>query len=317
MASLIVQRWRVRCFSRRGGKMMIGRLGKKWLAGLFILFSVLLAGCVNSEADLLSKHNAITVEQWGEISADELADALEKGEFNPDQLILNTANGKRLSILPAIVMAAFNDQEEHIRLLLDYGANPDLSGKIGSYELTALNIAAHNEQMEMMEMLLKAGANPNIRTKKIANRTTLHHLLDVLEEGLNEKEMMARDEELKNIIALLVAKGADINAVDENGENIIHYLTLQCKADLIRYAVQMGANINHENEDFGTPLLRASKVFRDSIPALLEAGADPNYVSSKGGVFTPLNIAVVVVPNPTIVIQTLLDGGADIDLGKV
>ena len=63
---------------------MIGRLGKKWLAGLFILLSVLLVGCVNSEAYLLSKHNAITIEQWGEISADELADALEKGEFNPD-----------------------------------------------------------------------------------------------------------------------------------------------------------------------------------------------------------------------------------------
>ena len=61
---------------------MIGRLGKKWPMRLFIalLFSVLLAGygCVNSEAYLLSKHNAITIEQWGEISADELADALEK-----------------------------------------------------------------------------------------------------------------------------------------------------------------------------------------------------------------------------------------------
>ena len=44
---------------------MIGRLGKKWLAGLFILLSVLLVGCVNSEAYLLSKHNAITIEQWG------------------------------------------------------------------------------------------------------------------------------------------------------------------------------------------------------------------------------------------------------------
>ena len=125
---------------------------------------------------------------------------------------------------------------------------------------------------------------------------------------------MARDKELKNMIALLVAKGADINAIDENGENIIHYLTLQCKGDLIRYAVQMGADINHENEDFGTPLLRASKVFRDSIPVLLEAGADPNYVSSKGGVLTPLIVAAVVAPNPTIVIQTLLDGGADINL---
>ena len=124
------------------------------------MLSVLLVGCVNSEAYLLSKHNAITIEQWGEISADELADALEKGEFNPDQLILNTANGKRLSILPAIVMAAFNDQEEHICLLLDYGANPDLSGKIGSYELTALNIAAYKERTDVMEMLLKSGANP-------------------------------------------------------------------------------------------------------------------------------------------------------------
>ena len=48
---------------------MIGRLGKKWPMRLFIalLFSVLLAGygCVNSEAYLLSKHNAITIEQWG------------------------------------------------------------------------------------------------------------------------------------------------------------------------------------------------------------------------------------------------------------
>ena len=295
---------------------MIGRLGKKWPMRLFIalLFSVLLAGygCVNSEAYLLSKHNAITIEQWGEISADELADALEKGEFNPDQLIFGTTKEGVLISSPVIVIAIARDQKEHFHLLLDYGANVNLSGKIGSYELTALNIAAYKERTDVMEMLLKSGANP--RTKKNYNRTTLHHLLDVLEEGLNEKEMMARDEELKNIIALLVAKGADINAVDKYGDNIIHYLTEQCREGLIKYAAQMGADVNQENKTHYTPLLWASEVFRDSIPALLEAGADPNYVSSKGGVLTPLNIVVAASPNPTIVIQTLLDGGADIDL---
>ena len=153
---------------------MIGRLGKKWPMRLFIalLFSVLLAGygCVNSEAYLLSKHNAITIEQWGEISADELADALEKGEFNPDQLIFGTTKEGVLISSPVIVIAIARDQKEHFHLLLDYGANVNLSGKIGSYELTALNIAAYKERTDVMEMLLKSGANP--RTKKNYNRTT-------------------------------------------------------------------------------------------------------------------------------------------------
>ena len=246
---------------------MTKRFGKKWLVFIFTLLTllslVLWAGYVyiNSESYLAAKHNAITIEQWGKISADELADALEKGEFNPDQLILNTVNDERLSISPAIVMAAFNDQEEHIRLLLDYGANPDLRSNNRDYKFTALNVAAHKRRTEVMEMLLKAGANPNIRTKKIANMTTLHHLLDVLEEGLNEKEMMARDEELKNIIALLVEKGADINAVNEDGYSIIHYLTIPCRGNLIKYAAQMGADVNLKSKTHASPLFLASAFF--------------------------------------------------------
>ena len=76
---------------------------------------------------------------------------------------------------------------------------------------------------------------------------------------------------------------------------------------------QMGADINHENETFSTPLRWALMIFRDSIPALLEAGANPNYVSSTKGVLSHLGFASIFAPNPTIVIRTLLDGDADIN----
>ena len=200
-----------------------------------------------------------------------MADALEKGEFNPDQLILmNTKKG--LYVLPAVVIATRRSQKEHLRLLLDYGANVNLSGEIGSYEFTALNIVAYKGQTEMMEMLLKADANPNFRFK-IANKTPLHSLLSELGETVENEEKVIADDELKKMIALLVAKGADINAVDKNGNNIIHYLTMQCKADLIRYAVQMGADINHENETFSTPLRWALMIFSRFYPRFVRSGS--------------------------------------------
>ena len=129
-------------------------------------------------------------------------------------------------------------------ILLDYGAQVDLPGSSAS--LTALQAAARSGRVNIMEMLLQAGANPNVRSKKILeNRTPLHFLLFELGETVGGERVgsevkVIADEELKNIIALLVAKGADINAVDKNGNNIIHYLTMQCKADLIRYAVSNG-----------------------------------------------------------------------------
>ena len=51
--------------------------------------------------------------------------------------------------------------------------------------------------------------------------------------------------------------------------------------------------------------------FHDSIPALLEAGADPNNLIS--GRTPPLKSIIVYAATPTIVIRTLLDGGADIN----
>ena len=46
---------------------------------------------------------------------------------------------------------------------------------------------------------------------------------------------------------------------------------------------------------------------------MLEAGANPNYVSSTKGVLSHLGFASIFAPNPTIVIRTLLDGDADIN----
>ena len=91
----------------------------------------------------------------------ELADAVEAQQ---DHLIRSLlAEGQGLNVtqvdgMAAIHWAAYHDDVETTRLLIDAGAQVDV---VNRYGVTPLSLAAENGNGTLIEALLEAGADPN------------------------------------------------------------------------------------------------------------------------------------------------------------
>ncbi|XP_008215272.1 putative ankyrin repeat protein RF_0381 [Nasonia vitripennis] len=105
-----------------------------------------------------------------------------------------------------------------------------------------------------------------------------------------------------DLIELLLDYGADVNAVDANGDTILHLLVVQrdgfvCKK-IAELLLKYGADVNVANVNGDTPLHTLigengrldTSCNLELVVYLLEHGADVNAVNAKGE--TPLHLAV-------------------------
>jgi phosphate transport system substrate-binding protein len=113
-------------------------------------------------------------------------------------------------------------------------------------------------------------------------------------------------------IIILLLRGADVNAVDWDGNTPLVLAAANNTPQVIRFLIGKGANVNAANHWGFTPLMYAA--IRSSNPEvlriLLEYGADINAAYNDGA--TPLMFAAEY--NSFEIIQTLLNNGADIAL---
>ena len=81
----------------------------------------------------------------------------------------------------------------------------------------------------------------------------------------------------KNIVQLLLDKGADVHARDINGETALMTAAEKGNTSIAKMLLEKGAEINTKNKQGQTPLLKiAEKENLDMINFLLENGADIN-----------------------------------------
>lgn len=106
------------------------------------------------------------------------------------------------------------------------------------------------------------------------------------------------DDQVKDIIKLLIEKGADVNAKNESGLYPLHFLcstyykNIDDLVDVINLLIEKGADINAvNNEDGSTPLhylcqfygiLKDRDGLMDLVNLLTKKGADTNAKNEKG-----------------------------------
>lgn len=103
--------------------------------------------------------------------------------------------------------------------------------------------------------------------------------------------MFAAKHGLLETIDKLVAKGFDVNSVDEDEESALFYAAKYEESEALEKLFKLGAKIDLKNKYNKTALLVS--VSWDSLPSiekLIELGADPNSTNGKG--LTPLMVAV-------------------------
>ncbi|XP_029921438.1 ankyrin-1 [Myripristis murdjan] len=231
-----------------------------------------------------------------------LAVALQQGHENVVALLINHGTKGKVR-LPALHIAARNDDTRTAAVLLQNDPNPDVLSKTG---FTPLHIAAHYENLSVAQLLLNRGANVNFTPKNgitplhIASRRgnviMVRLLLDrgaqidaKTKDELTPLHCAARNGHVR-IIEILLDQGAPIQAKTKNGLSPIHMAAQGDHMDCVRQLLQYNAEIDDITLDHLTPLHVAAHCGHHRMAkVLLDKGAKANARALNG--FTPLHIA--------------------------
>jgi len=149
-----------------------------------------------------------------------------------------------------------------VKLLLDHGADPNLPDKDGATSLHYLITAP--PALEIVPILLSSGANVNKAAEGRGGRTPLHEATQWYFEG--------RDHTVgERLIRLLVSSGADINAPGYLGKTVLHQAVENDKPDLLKLALELGADPGIADGDGATALDMARSLKRDSLVETLSS----------------------------------------------
>lgn len=177
---------------------------------------------------------------------------------------------------------------EKVRLLLDSGASiePDTL----AFRRSPLNAAIQSQRISIIELLLDRGADIHAKTSEglyddcIAcpgGVTVLHTLV-----GLYSNRPINRAH-LNKILALLLARGADLNAESNYGMTPLEHVCYGTDTALVSKLIKLGAKL----ETQGYSALHCAAQFSNTLMVahLLKLGADPNVKTQRGE--TPLVVS--------------------------
>jgi ankyrin repeat protein len=169
---------------------------------------------------------------------------------------------------------------EFVKAMVAHGARVDLQstggvpgrGILSQPGATPLLAAASTADVPLMELLLHLGADP-LR----ANRRRTSSLMAAAGVGVGApEEAPGTEAEVLEAVKLLLKRGADVNAVDDNDETTMHGAAYRNHPRLVQLLAEKGARIvvwNRANKTGLTPLViaeghRPGLNFRPSPPTV-------------------------------------------------
>ncbi len=150
---------------------------------------------------------------------------------------------------------------QFVRKLVQHGANVNARlqrgrsgrGRLNHSGATPFLFAADTADVPLMRALLELGADPTIGNADACPPLLAAAGLGTLAPG----EEAGTEEESIEAVALLLELGADINAVDKNGETAMHGAAYASFPKMVRFLTERGAAVgtwNSKNKYGWTPL---------------------------------------------------------------
>jgi ankyrin repeat protein len=144
-----------------------------------------------------------------------------------------------------LVLASSAGRVEIVRMLLQNGANPDDAARL-----------AQEGGMVWGDTLWKYAANPDSTDVRLIPGAPL---------------LAACDGGHIEVVKLLVDKGANLNAKDQNGQTPLMKTAASGQLDIVKILVERGADLTLTDERGDTALSMASKGLRSKVVDLLKA----------------------------------------------
>lgn len=154
--------------------------------------------------------------------------------------------------------AAWRGDAESVRILLAYGASPNICTPT---EISPLHRAIEGRSFECVRLLIEHGADVNHENKR--GRLPLHYSCRIGDEG--------------EMCWLLLQSGADVNAGDHGASRAIHEAIVHKKLPQLKMLLKHGAETDCLTKDGNSPLKMAVERNNiDMVRVLLDAGANPH-----------------------------------------
>jgi len=226
----------------------------------------------------------------------------------------NAVNATQPDGMTALLWAAYHDNLDQARALLKAGA---AVGAANRYGVTPLALACRNGNTAMVEAFLAAGADPNLAGP--GGETPLHTaartgipgpVKALLKAGAKPNTepdrpthqtalMWAASEGNTEVVELLLAAGADLNAQLASGFNAWLFAVRAGRTETVRALLKAGADLNYATPPGPKPkgktpvagtsalILAIENGHFELAAELVDRGADPNDLRSGYG---PLHV---------------------------
>jgi ankyrin repeat protein len=200
----------------------------------------------------------------------------------------------------ALMLAARTGKTDAVKALLDHGAQVNAKETWG--DTTALMWAVSELHPAIVKMLIDHGAEVNARSKFVPSTTgrgfegttPVESKRDQAAEehasGLLTPLMFAAREGDLESARILVAAGADVNAIDGDGKDVLGLAIFNGNYELASLLIDQHAKVNQADAQGFTPLF---------------------WAVDRRNMETPPNFPWMVTTDPLPLIQKLLDAGAN------
>ncbi|KAM6367712.1 kinase D-interacting substrate of 220 kDa isoform 4-T5 [Alca torda] len=205
----------------------------------------------------------------------------------------------------ALMWASYKGRTEVAKLLLEKGANPNITGM--QYSVYPIIWAAGRGHSDIVHLLLQHGAKVNCSDKygttplvwaaRKGHLECVKYLLqmgaDVDQEGASGDTVLigaVRGGHVE-IVRALLHKYADIDIRGQDNKTALYWAVEKGNATMVRDILQCNPDTETCTKDGETPLIKATKMRNiEIVELLLDKGAKVSAVDKKGD--TPLHIAI-------------------------